>query len=110
MRPMALIIAVIIWVLVAAACQPTALPPIPQTTAESAASAPPQRIGIIFEGGDVEGNPLYRLALEGIDNAAAVFPVEVTPLEILNQADVVTEIEGVTGGEIRFDQTCYNID
>jgi len=97
MRPMALIIAVIIWVLVAAACQPTALPPIPQTTAESAASAPPQRIGIIFEGGDVEGNPLYRLALEGIDNAAAVFPVEVTPLEILNQADVVTEIEGVIG-------------
>ena len=97
MRLMALIIAAIIGIPVVTACQSTALPPIPQTTADSASKRHTQRVGIIFEGGDVEENPLYRLALEGADNAATTFSVEVTPLEILNQADVMMEIEGFAG-------------
>ena len=93
MRPIALIIATMIGILVVAACQTTALPPIPQTTADSTTKPYTHRVGIIFGSGDVEENPLYQLALEGAENAAQAFPVEITPLEIHQQANLATEIQ-----------------
>lgn len=93
MRLITWIIATIIGVLVVVACQPTALPPIPQASAESTNTPHTHQIGIIFEKGDVEENPLYQLVLSGAEDAAAAFPVEVTSLEIQHQANVATDVE-----------------
>ncbi len=52
MRLMALIITAIIGISIVAACQPTALPAVPQSAAEHTTEQDTQRIGIIFEGVD----------------------------------------------------------
>ena len=92
MRPIALIIATMIGILVVASCQTTVLTPPPKTTIEKTPTLNTQRVGIIFERGDGEGNPLHHLAWQGAENAASVLPVEVTPLEIQSQADMTEDI------------------
>jgi basic membrane protein A len=98
MRLLALIITVIIGTLVVAACQTTAPPPILQASVDSTAKPYTHRIGIIFESNDGEGNPLHQLAWQGAENAAQAFPVEITPLEIHQQADLATDSQRFSSG------------
>ncbi len=92
MRPIALIIATMIGILVVASCQTTVLTPPPKTTTEKTPTLNTQRVGIIFESGDREENPLHQLAWQGAENAASAFTVEVTPLEIQRQANMTEDI------------------
>ncbi len=94
MRPIALIIATMIGILVVASCQTTVLTPPPKTTIEKTPTLDTKRVGIIFENGEAETNPLYQLAQTGAEDAANVLAIEVAPLVIQRQVNATADLEG----------------
>ncbi|HEY52590.1 MAG TPA: BMP family ABC transporter substrate-binding protein [Caldilineae bacterium] len=74
-------------------CQNALPPPLPPATPDNEAAIYTHRVGILFENTDSEGNPLHQLAWQGAEDAADVFPVEITSLEIQHQTDPEPEIQ-----------------
>jgi len=102
MRPFALIIAAITGILIVVSCQSALPPPISPASPVSTTESYTHQVGILFESADSVGNPLYQLAWQGAEDAALVFPVEITPLEIQHQAALEPEIQ-------RFSDQSYDL-